>query len=67
VYKLRTLKIPWQLEIEKSRLNGRCLAKINRIFFFNLPIRIFVGATEFVHLSNSSSVQAGGETGVLMG
>jgi hypothetical protein len=28
---------------------------------------IFAGAMEFVHLSNSSSVQAGGETGALMG
>jgi hypothetical protein len=32
-----------------------------------LPNRIFAGATEFVHLGNSSSVQAGRETGVLIG
>jgi hypothetical protein len=55
------------LEIEKSRLKGRCPGKIKRIYNNNLSIRIFVGATEFGHLSNSSSVQAGVKTGVLMG
>jgi hypothetical protein len=37
------------------------------IFKKNLLIRIFAGAMEFVHLSNSFSVQAEGETGALMG
>jgi predicted metal-binding protein len=64
VYKLRTLKISLQLEIGKSRLCGRCPGKIYRI---KIDLMIFVGAMEFVHLSNSSSVQAGEETGVLMG
>jgi hypothetical protein len=43
------------------------LEKFNIIIYINLPIRIIAGATEFVHLSNLSSVQAGVDTGAIMG
>jgi hypothetical protein len=56
---------PFAVEIERNRLNYRCPGKINDIYIFS--IRIFACATEFVHLSNSSSVWAGGETKALMG